>query len=176
MEAFLRELKAKIEGLALPLEKKEGIARRLDEVRGLVYSSNSGELERAANTFRELRRQIRAELQGEETGTGRGRDVINAMGVAETFVSLRRVRESWESWFMPGVKDVRAIESEGRAILLIELSPGAKKLGYRDQEIELKREKLKEAQEFVPGLKEKLKGGGYPSLEDSRKAWDLIAT
>lgn len=174
MEAFLKELKAKIEGLVLPVEKKEKIAQRLEEVAGLVYSSNSGELERAANAFRELRRQVRAELQEGETGAAR--EVIDPLGVAETFVSLRRVRESWESWFLPGVKDVRAIEKEDRAILLIELNPGAKKLGYQDQEIELKREKLKEAQEFVPGLKEKLKGGGYPSLEDSRRVWDLFAT
>lgn len=173
MEVFLKELKAKIGGLLLPIEKQEGIVQRLEEVAGLVYSSHAGELERVANTFRELRRQVRAEFQEGETGIAG--EVIDALGVAETFVSLRRVRESWESWFLPGVKDVRAIEREGRAFLLIELSPGAKKLGYQDQQIELKREKLAEAQGFVPGLKEKLKGGGYPSLEDSRKIWDLIA-
>lgn len=172
---FLEGLKKKIDSSELPEEQKKELKEKIDEAKKLIATCKSDDLKKAIDILRGIRDNL--EKEGEETKK-KIKDIITDLGIAETFATLIRIKSNWEGAIMPGVRDVKVVcEGKGeneKCYILIEMSPGAKKRGYQDIRIEIKKDKCKEAKEFVARLAKKAKECKYPNLDDAKKIWEFI--
>lgn len=177
---YLEEFKKKIDSSELSEEQKKELKKKIDEARELIATCKSDDLQKAIDILRDIRKKLEEEAKKEKDETKKKKigEVINGLGVAETFATLIRIKANWEGLIKPGIRDVKVIcEGKGdneKCYILIEMSPGAKNLGYKDIKVEIKKDKCEEAKEFVARLAKKVKECKYPDLDDAKKIWEFI--
>lgn len=184
----LEKLKGKIDNSDLPEKQKKELKDKIDEAKKLIATCKPEDLEKAIEILRDIRKKLEKEAEEEkdETKKKKIQEIINDLEVAETFAVLILLKKNWKLGLGYGVRDVQVVceGKEDKESCIIEITI-VKPEGYNllgipygkvvtKQRIEIKKEKCKEATEFIKELKKKVEACKYPTLNDAKKIWEFI--